>query len=46
METKQMTASDMGKKSAERRGLTKMTPQERSEYMKKVRAGKSPTTQA
>lgn len=37
-----MTSSDMGKRSAERRGLTKMTAQERSEYMKKVRAGKSP----
>lgn len=30
--------SKMSKNSAEKRGLNKMSPQERSEYMKKVRA--------
>lgn len=38
---KPMTAQEMARKSVEVRGLNKMTPQERSEYMKRVRAGKS-----
>lgn len=38
-----MTAQQMAQKSVEVRGLRNMTPEQRSEYMKKVRAGKSPS---
>lgn len=39
---KPMTPQEMARKSVEVRGLNKMTPEQKSEYMKRVRAKKSP----
>jgi hypothetical protein len=44
MEDIPKTPSEMGKKSAQKRGLFNMTKEQRSEYMKTVRSGKSPVT--
>lgn len=40
---KNKSAVALGKKSAEKRGMNSMTPAERSQYMKDVRAKKTPT---
>lgn len=39
---KNKSAVNLAKKSLEKRGWNSMSPEERSEYMRKVRAGKSP----
>lgn len=42
---KNKAAVELGRKSAEKRGLNNMSPEEKSAYMRLVRQGKSPLKQ-